>query len=188
MRNAIQVSRIPALVALATMVGAVGTAAADVAVGPGPTNYTVQPQPAPGTCGYRSAADGQLLPDPVCTPGAISPKVSQDTLATTICRTGYTKSIRPPESITETEKRENAAAYGYTGWLRDAEYDHLVPLELGGDPNDPRNLWIEPGASPNPKDGVESRLHQLVCEGRVALAQAQQAIATDWTTALDAVR
>ena len=45
-------------------------------------------------------------------------------------------------------------------------------------PNDPRNLWIEPGGSPNPKDGVESRLHQLVCEGRVSLGQAQQAIAT----------
>jgi hypothetical protein len=93
-----------------------------------------------------------------------------------------------PASITETEKRENAAAYGYTGSLKDVEYDHLVPLEVGGDPNDPRNLWIEPGASPNPKDGVESRLHELVCEGRVPLAVAQEAIATDWTTALDNVR
>jgi hypothetical protein len=85
----------------------------------------VQPQPAPGACQYRTAANGQTLPDPNCTPGAISPKVTQDTLATTICRTGYTKSIRPPASITEVEKRENAAAYGYTGSLKDVEYDHL---------------------------------------------------------------
>jgi hypothetical protein len=160
-------------------------AAADVVIGPGPTNYTEQPQPPPGACHYRAAANGQTLPDPDCTPGAISPKVTPDTLATTICRTGYTKSIRPPASITEIEKRANAAAYGYTGSLRDVEYDHLVPLELGGDPNDPRNLWVEPGASPNPKDGVESRLHERVCEGAVSLAAAQQAIATDWTTALD---
>jgi hypothetical protein len=97
-----------------------------VAVGPGPTNYTVQPQPAPGACHYRNAANGQTLPDPNCTPGAISPKVTQDTLATTICRTGYTKSIRPPASIIEIEKRENAAAYGYTGSLKDVEYDHLL--------------------------------------------------------------
>jgi hypothetical protein len=68
--------------------------------------------------------------------------------------------------------------------MSDVEYDHLVPLELGGDPNDPRNLWVEPGASPNPKDGVESKLHQLVCEGRVPLAAAQEAIADDWTTAM----
>ena len=186
--NAISVLITLAVTGVFFMFGDVGDAAADVAVGPGPTNYTAQPQPAPGACQYRTAADGQTLPDPNCTPGAISPKVTQDTLATTICRTGYTKSIRPPASITQIEKRENAAAYGYTGSLKDVEYDHLVPLEVGGDPNDPRNLWIEPGASPNPKDGIESRLHELVCEGRVPLAAAQEAIATDWTTALDAVR
>ena len=65
------------------------------------------------------------------------------------------------------------------------EYDHLIPLELGGDPNDARNLWVEPGASPNPKDGIEHKLHQRVCAGTVSLAAAQQAIATDWTTALN---
>jgi hypothetical protein len=168
---------------LVVVFAGVGEAAADVAVGPGPTNYTVQPQPAPGTCQYRTAANGQTLPDPNCTPGAISPKGTQDTLATTICRTGYTKSIRPPASITAAEKRANAASYGYSGPLSDTGY-HLVPLELGGDPNDPRNLWVEPSASPNPKDGVESKLHQLVCEGRVPLAAAQEAIADDWTTAM----
>jgi hypothetical protein len=177
-----------AMTGLVLLFGDVGVATADVAIGPGPTNYTEQPQPSPGTCHYRTAAEGETLPDPNCTPGAISPKVTPDTLDTTICKTGYTKSIRPPASITAAEKRANAAAYGYTGSLKDVEYDHLVPLELGGDPNDPRNLWIEPGASPNPKDGVESRLHELVCEGRVPLAAAQDAIATDWTTALDTVR
>jgi hypothetical protein len=177
-----------AMTGLMLLLGDVGVARADVPIGPGPTNYTEQPQPAPGTCHYRTAANDQTLPDPNCTPGAISPKVTQDTLVTTICRTGYTKSIRPPEAISEIEKHENAAAYGYSGSLRHVEYDHLVPLELGGDPNDPRNLWIEPGASPNPKDGVESRLHELVCEGKVPLAAAQEAIATDWTTALDTVR
>ena len=173
--------------ALAAAFGDAGYAFADVPVGPGPTYYTVQPQPPPGACHYRTAADGETLPDPGCTPGAINPKVTQDTLATTICRGGYTKSIRPPASITQIEKRGSAESYGYTGSLKDVEYDHLVPLEVGGDPNDPRNLWIEPGASPNPKDGIESQLRELVCSGRVPLAAAQDAIATDWTTALDRV-
>jgi hypothetical protein len=164
-----------------------GSAAAQVPVGPGPTSYTVQPQPAPGTCHYRTSANGQVLPDPVCTPGAINPKVTDDTLDNTICRTGYTKSIRPPKAITDAEKQASAAAYGYTGPLSGVEFDHLVPLEVGGDPNDPRNLWVEPGASPNPKDGVESKLHQLVCAGTVRLTAAQEAIATDWTTALATV-
>jgi len=34
---------------------------------------------------------------------------------------------------------------------------------------------------------VESQLHDLVCAGRVPLAAAQQAIAANWTTALNVV-
>ena len=176
-----------ALILTAGVSGA-GTARADVEVGPGPTNYTEQPQPAPGSCHFRQAGNGQTLPDPSCTPGAISPKVTPATLETTICRGGYSKSIRPPQAITQAEKKANAAAYGYTGALSDVEFDHLIPLSLGGDPNDPRNLWVQPGASPNPKDGIEDQLHQAICSGRVPLAAAQQAIATDWTTATDLLR
>jgi hypothetical protein len=164
-----------------------GTADADVPVGPGPTSYVVQAQPAAGSCHYRTAVDGQVLPDPACTPGATNPKVTPATLGSTICRPGYTKSIRPAKAVTETEKRANAAAYGYTGPLSAVEYDHLVPLSLGGDPNDARNLWVEPGASPNPKDDIEIRLAQLLCAGGVSLAAAQEAIAADWTTAFAAV-
>ncbi|MFJ2400373.1 hypothetical protein ACIOUE_03655 [Streptomyces xanthochromogenes] len=98
----------------------------------------------------------------------------------------------PPASITGAEKTTNAKSYGYTGSLHDAEYDHLVSLELGGDPNDPRNLWVEPpspghksGAGPNnPKDSVESKLHTAICSGKTQLAAAQNAIATDWPNAL----
>ncbi|MEU2874528.1 hypothetical protein ABZ769_35985 [Streptomyces olivoreticuli] len=76
--------------------------------------------------------------------------------------------------------------------MNDAEYDHLVSLELGGDPNDPRNLWVEPpppghkpgGGPNNPKNQVENKLHTAVCSGKTKLADAQQAIATDWTSAL----
>ncbi|MFJ5674541.1 hypothetical protein [Streptomyces sp. NPDC093097] len=167
-----------------------------IAVGPGPQSaYTVQQQPGPGTCHVRYTADKQPLPDPKCTPGATNPKVTPQTLKTTICRSGYTKDIRPPVSITNREKTANAKAYGYTGPLHDAEYDHLISLQLGGDPNDPRNLWVEPpspghkpGAGPNnPKDGVENRLKAAICSGRTDLAKAQQAITHDWTTALSSL-
>lgn len=119
--------------------------------------------------------------------------MTQANLATTICRKGgYTKNIRPPEAITRKEKAANAASFGYKGSLGDAEYDHLLSLQLGGDPNDARNLWVEPadpGHEPgsgvnNLKDPVETKLHTAVCSGKVTLAAAQQAIVTDWTTAL----
>ncbi len=85
------------------------------------------------------------------------------------------------------EKTANAKSYGYTGSMRDAEYDHLISLQLGGDPNDPGNLWVEPpspghgsGAGPNnPKDAVETHLHTAICGGTVTLAAAQQATRTD---------
>jgi len=165
-------------------------------IGPGPlAHYAVQSQPAAGSCHYTvvDAAAGELLPDPHCTTGAVSPAVKQENLASTICKKGYTKSVRPPEDVTDTEKAANAASYGYTGSLKTAEYDHFVPLELGGDPNDPRNLWVEPNKSTattvnNPKDSVESSLNYLVCNALhgkpyLPLAIAQQLIATNWITA-----
>jgi hypothetical protein len=155
--------------------------------GPEPV-YTVQTQPAAGSCHYR-VSGVYPLPDPHCTPGATNPQVTQGTVASTICVPGYTSTIRPPESVTEPEKVASAAAYGYTGSFRTGEYDHLVQLELGGDPNDPANLWVEPNdrasapTTDNSKDELEGRLHDLVCAGRLPLAAAQQAIAADWVAA-----
>ncbi|MEV5951916.1 hypothetical protein [Streptomyces sp. NPDC051993] len=170
-----------------------GGAPAALQNGPGPqTKYSVQAQPTPGSCHYRFTADKQPLPDPKCTPGALNPKVTQASLKSTVCKSGYTATIRPPVSITGPEKTANAKSYGYTGPMGDAEYDHLVSLVLGGDPDDPRNLWVEPpspahkpgGGPNNPKDSVEAKLSSAVCSGKVQLAAAQNAIATDWTTAL----
>ncbi|MFF7358345.1 hypothetical protein ACFZA1_37820 [Streptomyces filipinensis] len=119
--------------------------------------------------------------------------MTQANLKSTVCRKGgYTSGVRPSAYVTGKEKRLNAASYGFTGYMGDAEYDHLISLQLGGDPNDPRNLWVEP-ADPdhrkgagvnNKKDPVETKLHTALCAGKITLAQAQQAIVTDWTTAL----
>ena len=167
-------------------------APAGPAPGPGPgtqATYAVQAQPAPGTCHYRWVG-AYPLPDPSCTPGAVNPQVTTADLGTTICRAGWTATVRPPENVTGPEKDGSAAAYGYTGSFSTGEYDHLVPLELGGDPNAPSNLWLEPndraGASTvtNTKDGLENRLRALVCAGQLSLGAAQEAIATDWVAAL----
>jgi hypothetical protein len=136
---------------------------------------------ATGQCHARTAADGQPLPDPACTPGAVDPAVTQANVASTICRSGYTATIRPPASDTGRWKIRTYLYYDLST-TTSGEYDHLVPLELGG-ANATSNLWIQPGAIPNPKDKVENRLHDKVCAGQLTLAAAQQAIAADWTTA-----
>ena len=131
------------------------------------SSHTVQPQPPANSCHARGRGDFSL-PDHGCTPGAIDPAVTQAKLHRTICRSGYTRTVRPPESVTAPEKRASMAAYGDHGSAHDYEYDHLVSLELGGAANDPRNLWPEPGGVPNPKDKVENRLHKLVCNGSLS--------------------
>jgi hypothetical protein len=108
--------------------------------------------------------------------------VTQANIQSTICVTGYTTTVRPPDAQTEAFKFGSAyPAYGIASGIQ-SELDHLVPLELGGD-NDAANLWPEVGPVPNAKDSVESALHHAVCAGQVSLASAQAAIAQDWETA-----
>jgi hypothetical protein len=126
------------------------------------------------------------LPDSLCTPGAVDPRVTQSNIRDTICAVGYTATVRPKVSYTNALKVRQIAQYGYTDAIpQHYEEDHLIPLELGGDPSDPANLWPEPGHSPNPKDAVEKRLHHLVCTGKMTLPQAQTRIRTNWKTALE---
>jgi hypothetical protein len=124
------------------------------------------------------------LADPICTPGVADPRVAQDNILATICVSGYTTRVRPSSQYTNALKVEQIKAYGYTDTsLADYEEDHLIPLELGGDPSDPRNLWPELRSGFYPasaKDGVENSLHTKVCAGLMTLAAAQTAIAKNW--------
>jgi hypothetical protein len=130
------------------------------------------------------------LPDPHRTPGAINPAVTQETIRSTICVRGWTRTIRPPQPYTSALKRQQIQEFGYGDQrMSNYEEDHLIPLSLGGAPFDPRNLWPEPigeapgGWSAPVKDELEATLARLVCSGRVPLAVAQRAIATDWISA-----
>ncbi|MFK0024556.1 hypothetical protein [Streptomyces sp. NPDC090798] len=85
------------------------------------------------------------------TPGAVSPAVTQANLKSTICRKGrYTSGTRLSTFVTGREKTLNAASHGYKDRMGDAEYDHLISLQLGGDPNDYRSLRVEPADSDPP--------------------------------------
>ena len=137
-----------------------------------------------------SAADAQsVLPNAQRTPGAVNPAVTQDNIGQTICVRGWTRTVRPAEEFTYRLKREQMRSWGYADRrLRDYEEDHLIPLEIGGSPNDPRNLWPEPREAPDGwtadrKDELEAELNRLVCAGRLSLEEAQRAIAADWIAA-----
>ncbi len=141
---------------------------------------TLPPERPAGSC---KSVNG--FPDSTCTPGGIDPRVTQSNINTTICVSGYTATVRPPTSYTNALKVQQIREYGYSDTnVGDYEEDHFIPLELGGNPTDPGNLWPELGPTPNPKDTVEGKLKRLVCSNAMTLDEAQQRIRTNWKTAV----
>lgn len=128
-------------------------------------------------CGHQPAhvatTRALYLPN-ATTPGALNPDVTQATLATTVCRSGWSSEQRPPTSVTsKLRDQELAGAYSYEHLVgADVEEDHRVPLSAGGAPSDPRNLWPEPHAAQGPdgqaagsseKDGLEWYAYRHLC-------------------------
>jgi hypothetical protein len=121
----------------------------------------------------QHAASGLIRADPVRTPGVLNPDVTQATIGSTICRRGWTRTIRPPVEYTDALKVKQMRAYGETGSVSDYQEDHLISLELGGHPTDPRNLWPEPYPRAAAVDEIENQLNALVCDRSLSLADAQ---------------
>ena len=132
------------------------------------------------------------LPDHACTPGALDPAVSQATIATTICASGYSTVVRAAATDPERMKQQVGLAYGVTDTLSEYQGDHLIPLELGGAPDDLANFWDQPNrqvltdgtvVTSAQKDALENTLKSRVCAGQMTLLDAQRQIATDWYAA-----
>jgi hypothetical protein len=134
-----------------------------------------------------SSAFGQTdLPDPKLTPGRTDPRVTQANIDVTICVPGYSQTVRPPVSYTNKLKRMQIDQYGFVDKdSHNYEEDHLISIELGGAPRDPKNLWPQhwDGCGAHMKDILENKLHHMICTSQVPLAEAQKAIAKDWKAA-----
>lgn len=132
----------------------------------------------------RRVGPPSIYPDSTRTPGAVNPEITEATINATICNPEWsTKAIRPASSYTTALKHRQMLEWGLAGRTADFEEDHVISLELGGHPTDPRNLWpeaYEPRPGAREKDEVENYLHRQVCSGAMALGDAQRAIAGDW--------
>ncbi len=112
-----------------------------------------------------------VLASPTLTPGAVNDDVTQANIGSTICVRGWTRTVRPPVAYTNALKAEQLRAYGLPGPLSAYQEDHLISLELGGAPTDPRNLWPEPYPRAADVDRIENELNAKVCSGRLTLAE-----------------
>ena len=118
-------------------------------------------------------------------PGVRNPGVTQANIADTICKHGWTATVRPPLSYTNALKFTQMRSLGLPGNPTDYEEDHFIPLELGGHPTAPGNLWpqiwdVKDPCSAHVKDVDENALNDKVCKGGMTLDQARQQIATKW--------
>src|SRR5579862_1335092 len=114
-----------------------------------------------------------VLADPVRTPGVLNPEVTQANIRTTVCRHGWTATVRPPADYTNALKVRQMRLYHETGPPSGYQEDHLVSLELGGNPSDARNLWPEPYPRAADVDRIENELNAQVCSGALSLHDAQ---------------
>jgi len=117
-----------------------------------------------------------ILPDKKRTPGVLNPRVRQSTIKKTICKSGWTKKIRPPVSYTNALKIKQMVLYEETSSPSEYEEDHFIPLELGGAPRNPKNLWPEARSQSKLSDPLENKLKRQVCKGLLKLAKARVAI------------
>ena len=126
------------------------------------------------------------LPNQLATPGATNLLVTQSNIQSTICVSGYTKTIRPSVSYTNHLKYSQLdSGYNYKGDTSASDYeeDHLVPLEVGGSPTSVKNLWPEPWLiswNAGKKDQLENKIHSLVCSGALTLVAGQKIFMTNW--------
>ncbi len=137
-----------------------------------------------------STARAGDLPDPKLTPGSTDPEVSEANIKESICKVTHftwTEGHAPPASFLETIAKDEIKQYGYTDEnSKHYQMDHLIPLSLGGNPIDPKNIWPQvllTKWSARRKDYLEEILHDKVCKGELSLKDAQEQIRSNWIEA-----
>jgi len=136
---------------------------------------------AEGSCHWRVYRDGAIGPDPDCAPGKINPAVPGHT-AQTVCSVSWVAAaatVRPSQTIED----ELLIKYSLPGSPLTYVVAQVVPVEDGGSPTSPENLY------PLPLNGyggqktralVAGQLHDEICSHKITVAQAAKTLAGDW--------
>jgi hypothetical protein len=116
--------------------------------------------------GQAAAQDAAMLDE----------RVTQQSIAETICRPDYADAVSPPFDVMMAHKERLLAQHGIDPEDgTDYAVDRRVPVLLGGSPDVPANLDLLPWA------GVH--LKHCVCAGKMSLSDAQATIAGNWSAA-----
>jgi hypothetical protein len=182
-----------------TVTGKPASTAQAAAPSPAASSPSAATHPAPSHAPRARYPSSWTLPDRQLSPGAVQPGYGIRDICPDVNKA--LEAMRPSTA----EKARVYRAYGiFSHPAGTYEIDHIIPIELlgqaGEDLSNPtRNLYPELNDTPDPamlakyglspsfvhnsKDVLEDVLHEDVCAGRVPLATAQHAIATDWRAA-----
>ncbi|MBV9197310.1 MAG: hypothetical protein JO168_24510 [Solirubrobacterales bacterium] len=146
------------------------------------TSQATPPITAPRTdCRWREYSDGAIGNDPDCAPGELDPAVTVNT-AHTICNHAWvaaTSKLEPPATTLDKLLIEYQLP-GSPGMFAIAR---VIPVEDGGSPTSPMNLY------PLPLDGyggqatravVADELRNEICSHRITVTQAAKTLEGDW--------
>ena len=130
------------------------------------------------------AAEEPYLPNNAATPGVVNTKVKPANINQTICKPSWVKTALPKASALNRVKTAQMKAAKYAaGDAKKYELDHRIPIEVGGDPRNPKNLWLQPldiQWNALVKNKLETYVQTEICAGRMKLADGQAIFQRDW--------
>ena len=114
--------------------------------------------------------------------GAYTPGAADKVDVKKLCAAGLESSSKP---VSGWQRDEALTRYGIRPESFDGALERLIPASLGGN-NDPANLFpFHPRGefTLDAKKELGDKLHQLVCDGKLPLKDAQALFKKDWTKA-----
>jgi hypothetical protein len=105
-----------------------------------------------------------VLPIRTITPGALNTQSASEDHPKNHLQARMDENVRQSLRYTNALKLKQMLLYQETGPPSAYEEDHLIPLELGVAPRNPKNLWPEPRSQAKKSDPLETRLKRQVCK------------------------
>jgi hypothetical protein len=132
-------------------------------------------------CHWHRYRDGALGSDRHCAPGTLNAAVIGHT-AGTICDPRWLASTSSSHLAPATRQRL-VIEYQLPGPVITYVVAHVVPIEDGGSPTNPRNLYVLPlngWGGERTKAVVAGKLHDEICAHRLTVAEAAKTLEGNW--------
>jgi hypothetical protein len=136
-------------------------------------------------CRWRLYPDGAIGADPHCAPGLLNPAAAAHPKVTICARSWLAAAQRSAPSAQHDNDQLDKLLIEYQlpGSPLTYTIAHVVPIEDGGSPISPLNLYplpIEGYGGAETQAIIADQLHQQICAGKTPVQRAAQLLEGDW--------